>query len=117
MFFSLSLSLGAMLTGYTRRLAYREGVTIGVIAPQSGGFLQGLSTAFSIGAAHKLEKGAIVQTGGAVHISIHPVGKPSVSTQIAALRRLLLHQTPGELGRWFEKIRKVRCVARSCGFH
>ena len=90
MSFSLSLSLGAVLTGYIHRLAYREGVTIGVIAPQSGGFLQGLSTAFSLGAAHKLEKGAIVADAVALHVRVSMSGSASVSTQIAALRKLLL---------------------------
>ena len=97
------------------RISYRQGVTTGVIAPQShgliegfgGGFIEGLSVAFALGARHKLEEGAIVQGSVAVHIGIHPVGTPSISTQIGALRQLLLHQTEGDLGVWFEKVRRV----------
>lgn len=90
------------------RLAYHSGVTTGIVAPQSTGFLAGLSTAFSTVAHHKLEMGAIVQEIGALHVSIHPVGIPSVSTQIAALRRLLLGETTGELKYWLRKVKQVR---------
>ncbi|KAI0361764.1 carbohydrate esterase family 9 protein [Trametes cingulata] len=86
-------------------LAYRSGVTTGIVAPQSAGFLAGLNTAFSTVARHKLEKGALVQEIGGLHVSIHPVGTPSVSTQIAALRRLLLGKTTGELKHWVDKIK------------
>ena len=91
-------------------MAYRSGVTTGIVAPNSGGFLAGLNTAFATGAKHKLDDGAVVQSAGAVHVSIHPAGIPSVSTQIAALRHLLLSHTESESGKWFEKIRKVRPV-------
>ncbi|KAI0692924.1 composite domain of metallo-dependent hydrolase [Cerioporus squamosus] len=87
-------------------VTYRSGVSSGIVAPTSGGFLAGLNAAFSTGSKHKLEHGAIVQSAGAVHVSIHPSGKPSVSTKIAVLRRLLLEPTSGELGTWFDKIRK-----------
>ncbi|CDO72361.1 hypothetical protein BN946_scf184977.g58 [Trametes cinnabarina] len=86
--------------------AYRYGVTTGVVAPQGSGFLAGLSTAFSTAAAHKLEDGALVQEVGGLHVSIHPRGKPSVSTQIAALRELLLGGGTGELKHWVNKIRE-----------
>ena len=78
-----------------------------MVAPTSDGLLSGLSTAFATGALHKLQDGAVIQEAGTVHVSVHPGGAQSVSTQIAALRRLLLSQTDGELGRAFEKIRKV----------
>lgn len=42
-------------------------------------------------------------------MSIHPVGIPSVSTQIAALRHLLLGETTGELKHWVHKVKQVRC--------
>ncbi|RPD56488.1 composite domain of metallo-dependent hydrolase [Lentinus tigrinus ALCF2SS1-7] len=87
-------------------LTYRSGVTSGIVAPMSGGFMRGLNVAFSTRSSHKLEDGAIIHSAGAVHVSIHPSGKPSVSTQVAALRRLLLLPTTGELGAWFDKIRK-----------
>ncbi|KAI0746218.1 composite domain of metallo-dependent hydrolase [Daedaleopsis nitida] len=86
-------------------LAYRSGVTTGIVAPQSSGFLAGLNTAFSTGARHKLAEGAIVYEAGAVHIAIHQVGSPSVSTQIAALRALLLGEASGDLQAWFGKIK------------
>ncbi|TFK91320.1 composite domain of metallo-dependent hydrolase [Polyporus arcularius HHB13444] len=89
-------------------VTYRSGVSSGIVAPRSGGFLTGLNTAFSTGSKHKLEHGAVIQSAGAVHVSVHPSGKPSVSTQIAALRRLLLEPISGELGFWFDKIRKGR---------
>ena len=82
------------------------------MAPQTRGFLAGLNTAFSTGAKHKLAQGAIVQESGTVHVAVHPGGSQSVSTQIAALRHLLLNQTDGELGRAFERIRKVRLRLR-----
>ncbi|KAI1784439.1 composite domain of metallo-dependent hydrolase [Ganoderma leucocontextum] len=87
-------------------LAYRAGVTTGIVAPQTHGFLAGLNTAFSTAARHKLEKGALVQEAGAVHVAIHPVGSPSVSTQIAALRHLLLGETTGDVKEWFGKIKR-----------
>ena len=83
-------------------------MTTGIVAPQTRGFLAGLNTAFSTGARHKLEKGALVQEIGAVHVAIHPVGSPSVSTQIAALRHLLLGETSGDVKEWYSKIRRVR---------
>ena len=63
-------------------------MTTGVVTPVSYGFLSGLSTAFSSGAKHKLEKGAVHQRVAAFHIGIHYGAGPSVSSQIAALRAL-----------------------------
>ncbi|KAH7928042.1 hypothetical protein BV22DRAFT_1083961 [Leucogyrophana mollusca] len=72
-------------------IAYRSGVTAAVVAPKSRGFLSGLSTVFATGAAHKLEKGAVIQDVAAIHIAIgHGNSGPSVGTQIAALRHELL---------------------------
>lgn len=97
------------------RLAYRAGVTTAVTAPQSFGFLHGLSVAFNTGAAHKLEEGAVVQNVAALHVSItlgsvFGGASVSVSTQIAALRRLLLGGAGGDLGLQFERVVKVRFV-------
>ncbi|KAM5537547.1 hypothetical protein V8D89_008760 [Ganoderma adspersum] len=88
--------------------AYRAGVTTGIVSPQSDGFLSGVSAAFSLAAPHKLAEGAIVQRAGAVHVAIHRGEAQSVSTQVAALRRLLLDsdRTEGELGTWFARIGK-----------
>jgi len=79
-----------------------------VTAPVNRGFYGGLSVAFSLGTSHKLEKGALIQQVTAVHVSVRHT-ETSVSTQIAALRRLLLGPREGEAGIWFEKVTQV-CV-------
>jgi hypothetical protein len=73
------------------RLAYRAGVTKAVVAPVHYGFFGGLGTSFSTGAIHKLADGAVIQEVTALHFSVgHFASRPSISTQIAALRHLLL---------------------------
>ncbi|KAH9935457.1 composite domain of metallo-dependent hydrolase [Fomitopsis serialis] len=67
-------------------LAYRAGVTTAIAAPQSYGFLSGLTTA--------------------LHIGIHYGAGPSVSTQIAALRALLRTEVKRPLGNLVEKVKK-----------
>ncbi|KAI0666496.1 carbohydrate esterase family 9 protein [Trametes maxima] len=86
-------------------LAYRSGVTTAIVAPKSFGFLAGLNVAFSTAGRHKLEEGALVQEASALHVSIHPTGVPSVSTQIAALRHLLLGETKGQLKYAIDKVK------------
>jgi hypothetical protein len=73
-----------------RRYAYRGGVTTAFVAPMGHGFLQGIGTAFSTGAPNALGRGAIVQAETALHISVSSEMRASVSTQIAALRSMLL---------------------------
>jgi uncharacterized OsmC-like protein len=75
---------------FSPRLSYRGGVTTAVTAPL-GNFLLGLSTAFAVGANNALEKNAIIQDEVALHVTIsrQSTRRPSVSTQIAALRRIL----------------------------
>ncbi|TFK44771.1 hypothetical protein BDQ12DRAFT_673545 [Crucibulum laeve] len=85
-------------------LAYRAGVTTAITAPAHGGFYAGLGTSFSLGASHKLEDGSVIQAVTAVHVSIRHLSKPSVSTQIAALRRLLTGPQNGAAGQWFKKV-------------
>uniref|UniRef100_A0A8H8CQ82 Amidohydrolase-related domain-containing protein n=1 Tax=Psilocybe cubensis TaxID=181762 RepID=A0A8H8CQ82_PSICU len=85
-------------------LAYRSGVSIGVTAPLGEGFLVGLATAFSLGALHKLEDGAIIQEVTSVHVSIGHSFPQSVSTQIAVLRKLLLGDIEGDAKSWFGKV-------------
>jgi hypothetical protein len=63
-------------------------VTTAVTAP-SGDFLLGLSTAFAVGASNTLEKNAIIQDEASLHIAVSRQFTASVSTQIAALRRIL----------------------------
>lgn len=68
------------------------------------GFIGGLSVAFNVGAVNRLEKGAIIKKIAALHVHIdHNTKKPSVSTQIAALRNLLSGNGKGETGNWFKK--------------
>ncbi len=83
---------------FYHRIAYRAGVTSAVVSPKSSGFLSGLGVAFSVGAAHGLESGAIQKPITALHVAITHASSVSVSTQIAALRRLLFDKAPGELG-------------------
>ncbi|EIM86583.1 composite domain of metallo-dependent hydrolase [Stereum hirsutum FP-91666 SS1] len=72
-------------------LSYRNGVTTALTSPTSSGFLSGLGVAFSLGTPHKLAKGAVVQDVTALHVAIdHQSVRPSVSTEISALRRLLV---------------------------
>jgi hypothetical protein len=89
------------------RYAYQAGVMTGISAPSSRGFLSGLSTVFATGAGHKLEKGAVVQEIVALHVKIGHSSSPSVSTQIAALRKLLGGGAMGELGARFREVAKV----------
>ncbi|KAJ3802991.1 carbohydrate esterase family 9 protein [Lentinula aff. detonsa] len=84
--------------------AYRAGVTTGITAPSHYGFSFGLGTAFSTGASHKLESGAVIQEVTALHTSIGFDDTPSVSTQIATLRRLLLTPPEGPAGVWFKRV-------------
>ncbi|KJA29058.1 hypothetical protein HYPSUDRAFT_211640 [Hypholoma sublateritium FD-334 SS-4] len=87
--------------------AYRAGVTMGVTSPLGGSFLSGLGVFFNLGAGNKLDEGAVVQDVTAVHVSLHhsEIGKPSVSTQIAVLRRLLLQPMDGDIGEWFGQVK------------
>ncbi|KAK0452688.1 carbohydrate esterase family 9 protein [Armillaria borealis] len=85
-------------------LAYRGGVTTSVTAPESFGFLSGLSAAFTTGAAHKLEDGAIIQDVAALHVMVSMSSPISVSTQLGTLRRLLSGEAHGELGAQFRKV-------------
>ena len=101
-----------LTTGF--RLAYRFGVTTGVTAPSSRGFLAGLSTAFNTGQPHRLAKGAVIQDIAALHVSIGS-SKPSVSTQIAVLRNLLQGGGKGELAARFEDVVQVSRISNSFG--
>ncbi|KAL0072430.1 hypothetical protein AAF712_000193 [Marasmius tenuissimus] len=85
-------------------LAYRAGVTTAITAPMHSNFLSGLGTMFSTGSLHKLEKGAIIQGTTSLHVSVRHLGSPSVSTQIAVLRRMLFHPPEGDLGHQFKRV-------------
>ncbi|KDQ64250.1 hypothetical protein JAAARDRAFT_64138 [Jaapia argillacea MUCL 33604] len=99
-------------------LAHRSGVTTATSSLSKttlfGGtypIISGISTTFRTGAAHALEGGAIVNDMTAMHVTIGrpppyaPRRGPSVSEEIAGLRRLLLgaEDKNTETGRWFKK--------------
>lgn len=88
------------------RLAYHAGVTSAITPPTSEGLVAGISTAFSTGAAHALQEGAVIQDVAALHVNVghSPSRSPSVSSQIAALRRLLLDAASGTP---FDRVAKV----------
>lgn len=96
------------------RIGYRSGVTSAITAPVTRGLFSGLAVAFSTGAAHKLQKGAIIQDATSIHVVISMASSVSVSTQIATLRRLLLGAGGGELGAQFKKVAEV-CGVHYCG--
>jgi len=80
---------------------------MGISSPISSAFLSGLGVAFSTGALHKLSEGALIQEETAMHINIGAYNRPSVSTQIGLLRRLLHGEGRGALGEAFGLVSKV----------
>jgi hypothetical protein len=98
-----------------KSLAHRAGVTTGVAFPisSSSSLLYGLSYAFTLAAPHALAPNAILNPAAALHMSL-TAGKLSISTKIAALRRLLQGQVEekSELTALFNKVHKgqVRLV-------
>lgn len=92
-------------------------MTVGVSAPASSGFLSGLGTAFTTGALHKLSKGAVLQDEAALLVSIGSSTKPSISTQVGVLRRLLNGEGEGDLGKAFKKITKASILTPSYLHH
>lgn len=111
------------------RLAYRSGVTLATtsfakpvhVSGSDARIISGLSTTFRTGAGHAMQRGARVQDVAALHIVMgkpHPGSKGvSVSTQMAALRRLLYgwETKDRETGYWFRKAAEVSFEAT--GFH
>jgi hypothetical protein len=88
-------------------MAYRAGVVASISAPVSFGLISGLGTALSLGSTLGTQKGAVIQDVTALHVAVSPNAPYSVSTQIATLRRLLLHPIGGENGRMFEWVVNV----------
>ncbi|GJJ06667.1 hypothetical protein Clacol_000862 [Clathrus columnatus] len=90
-------------------LAYRSGVSTGIVAPSSNGVFLGLGTAFSTGMSNKVEHGAVLQHVTAVHVAIARGTKTSVSSQITALRRAILgtgqQQGDGDEKEIFRRVR------------
>ncbi|KAG2337258.1 hypothetical protein BDR05DRAFT_970469 [Suillus weaverae] len=93
---------GLMFGGQNLLLAYRGGVTTAITAP-SGTFLQGVSTAFSPGAAHARVENASIVDKVALHVGVSMSSKIGVSTQVAALRNMLLGEGGDEVLRSVRK--------------
>ncbi|KAF8523832.1 hypothetical protein JB92DRAFT_3140680 [Gautieria morchelliformis] len=81
---------GLQFGGRNTLLAYRSGVTMAVTAPSGTGFWRGLSVAFNTGAKNALQDSAVVQEVASLHVGLRKGDTASVSTEIAALRNLLL---------------------------
>ncbi|KAF5354651.1 hypothetical protein D9756_005354 [Leucocoprinus leucothites] len=99
-----ALMKGALISFYS--LAYRYGVTTAVTAPAHRAFAGGLGVAFSLGALNKMEKNAVIQDVTGLHVSIGHFTRPSVSSQIATLRRLLLGPPTGAIGAHFHRVKQ-----------
>lgn len=100
-----TLSLASFRSAYS--LAYRAGVVTAITQPQHTSFISGLSTAFSLGALHGLEEGAVIRDVVALHVSLAHGDVPGISTEIAALRRYILHPPSGEAEVWVTKLKAV----------
>ncbi|KAJ6572059.1 carbohydrate esterase family 9 protein [Mycena capillaripes] len=100
----IKASDGLLFASRDALLAYRSGVTSAIAAPTSLGFLSGLSSVFSTAAAHKLVDGAVTQEVAALHVALSLSSGISVSTQIAALRGLLLGSGGGKLAQRFSDV-------------
>lgn len=85
-------------------------VTSAVTAPAHKAFAAGLGVSFSLGALNKLEKNAMIQEITGLHVSIGHFTRPSVSSQVATLRRLLLGPATGAVGAYFDKVKSVRVI-------
>ncbi|KAG9004460.1 hypothetical protein FRB94_002331 [Tulasnella sp. JGI-2019a] len=94
---------GLSFEGRSMLLAYRAGVTTSIAAPSSSSMIPGLSVAFSNGAAHALEEGAIIQNITALHLNVAHGGQPSVSTQIGLLRQIFLSNDESKVTGWFRR--------------
>lgn len=74
-------------------ISHSAGVTKAVTAPTSKGFFSGVSVAFRTNAKNILDEGAIIDEAVALHVSLghyKAAQTPSISTEIAELRGLLL---------------------------
>ncbi|KAF7312052.1 Carbohydrate esterase family 9 protein [Mycena indigotica] len=85
-------------------LAYRSGVTTGIVAPLRSSVVNGLGVSFSLAASNKLEPGAVLHEVTALHTTVSHLVSGSISTQIAVLRRLLLHPVHGPLKGYVQRV-------------
>ncbi|KAF7352632.1 Carbohydrate esterase family 9 protein [Mycena venus] len=116
---AMASAMDALMFGTRNSLtAYRSGVTSATVSltkplslTGSSNVIAGVSTTFSTGSAHAMERGAIIQKFTALHVAIHrsdPFSRKrqaSVSSQIAGLRRLLSgwENQETETGKWFKR--------------
>lgn len=64
-----------------------------------------MGAGFFTGAANKLEDHAVLSRLTALHVKIGDMGRrPSVSTQIAALRKALSGGFKGERHKWYKQV-------------
>jgi len=82
-------------------------VTTAVTAPAHKAFAGGLGVAFSLGASNKIEKNAVIQDITGLHVSVRHFERPSVSSQVASLRHLLLGPPAGAMGAHFQRVKEV----------
>lgn len=80
---------------------------MGVTYPSHQKFYSGLGTVLSLGVTHKVDKGAIIREVTGVHVSVRHFSKISISTQITALRKLLLDPQENSAGDWFKRVTAV----------
>lgn len=115
--------VSAVRTDTDSSVAYHAGVTSSITAPvtpassdgSNVGFLQGISTFFSLGAKHKLERGAIIEPDVALHVGIvHRSTGASISTQIATLRDLLFNHDDSPRGKKFRAVYNVGTISSLC---
>ncbi|KAJ6490404.1 hypothetical protein C8R47DRAFT_1124518 [Mycena vitilis] len=113
---AVTSAVDALMFGTRNALtAYRLGVTSGTVSltkpTRDNNVIAGVSATFSTAASHAMEKGAVIQKFTALHVAIHrpdPFSRkrqPSVSSQVAGLRRLLSgwENQETETGRWFKR--------------
>ncbi|OZJ07021.1 hypothetical protein BZG36_00014 [Bifiguratus adelaidae] len=85
---------GIKLGGRHLEEAYKGGVLTSITAPIGSGLIKGVSTAFRTGASDHLAESTVIADAVALHVNIgHSAkssGHPTVSSQIAFLRQLLL---------------------------
>ncbi|KAM0792660.1 hypothetical protein ACM66B_002440 [Microbotryomycetes sp. NB124-2] len=84
---------GLEFQGKHVRIAHQMGLTKAITAPMGNGFFRGVSVAFRTGSSNVLERGSVLSDRAGLHVTIgHYKGTqtPSISTEIAELRRLLL---------------------------
>ena len=85
---------GLMFGGKHLERAQSAGILNIITPPLSRGFLQGVSVAFKSGGKSVLEQGAVIQEVVALHFAIRHGSRggstPSISSQIATLRKILV---------------------------